>query len=382
MHFQKLAYAATAASVASAQMMNLTAALGSNSNLSTLTSLIGAYPGLMSSLGNVSNVTLLAPSNQALSALLNSTAGKMAASTPGYIQALLEYHMLDGTIYASQVTNQSQFVHTMLTNASYANVTGGQVVECILDNGNVTIFSGLKNNITVTQANMNFTGGVIHVVDGVLTIPENVTATAVAANLTSVVGAIQRLNVSTYIDDLKDVTIFAPSNAAFQAIGSALANASASTLTQILEYHIVNGTVDYSSMLHNTTLMTLGGQNLTISVMNGSYFVNSARVINPDVLVANGVVHVINAVLNPNNTMATANSTATTAVPAFSGASSVSDVPFTSGVATPTTSIAAAGSATTLPASSSKSKGGAAPLNTGAVGAAALFGGVAMLANW
>lgn len=35
-----------------------------------------------------------------------------------------------------------------------------------------------------------------------------------------------------------------------------------------------------------------GGQ-LTITVNNGSVFVNSARVVLPDVLVANGVVHVI-----------------------------------------------------------------------------------------
>ena len=37
----------------------------------------------------------------------------------------------------------------------------------------------------------------------------------------------------------------------------------------------------------------MSGGNVTITVTNGSYFVNSAKVILPDVLVANGVVHVI-----------------------------------------------------------------------------------------
>lgn len=158
----------------------------------------------------------------------------------------------------------------------------------------MTFFSGLKNNVTVTQANVNFTGGVIHIIDGILSIPENLTATGVAANLTSLVGVTQRLNLTSMVDSLQDVTVFAPENSAFQAIGSALSNASTAELTEILEYHIVNGTVDYSTMLHNSTLTTMGGQILTVTVVNGSYYVNSARIINPDVLVSSGVVHVIN----------------------------------------------------------------------------------------
>lgn len=49
----------------------------------------------------------------------------------------------------------------------------------------------------------------------------------------------------------------------------------------------------YSTLLSNTTLPTVGGGNVTIRVENGSVFVNSAKVIIPDVLVANGVVHVL-----------------------------------------------------------------------------------------
>jgi uncharacterized surface protein with fasciclin (FAS1) repeats len=90
------------------------------------------------------------------------------------------------------------------------------------------------------------------------------------------------------------VTIFAPNNAAFQAIGSTLANASTQELVSLLEYHVVNGTVGYSSSLsNNTSLATLGGNNVTITVENGEVFINSAKVVTPDVLVSNGVVHVI-----------------------------------------------------------------------------------------
>lgn len=151
---------------------------------------------------------------------------------------------------------------------------------------------------------LNFDGGVIHVIDTVLTIPASVSDTAAAANLTAVAGALTRANLVDTVNGLKDVTVFAPSNAAFSAIGSATGNLTMEALSGILTYHVVQGTVGYSSMLSNTTLMTVGGGNVTISIIDGSVFVNSAKVIVPDVLVANGVVHVIDgyvALSLPNN---------------------------------------------------------------------------------
>lgn len=116
-----------------------------------------------------------------------------------------------------------------------------------------------------------------------------------AANLTSLAGAATALNLGTTLDDLTDITVFAPNNAAFQAIGSAIGTLSMAQLTQILEYHVVNGTVAYSSALKNESVTTLGGGKVMITIEGGDVFVNSAKVVLPDVLVANGVVHVIDA---------------------------------------------------------------------------------------
>jgi len=126
-----------------------------------------------------------------------------------------------------------------------------------------------------------------------LTVPQSPSSTAAGANLTSLTGALTTADLVSTVDGLEDVTIFAPSNAAFQAIGSALGNASTEALTGILTYHVVQGTVGYSSMLTNTTLKTVNGADITISIIDGSVFVNSAKVTIPDVLVSNGVVHVI-----------------------------------------------------------------------------------------
>lgn len=160
-----------------------------------------------------------------------------------------------------------------------------------------------------------FTGGVIHIIDRFLTIPLNISTTGTVAGLSAAVGAVSVAGLTQTLDTIKDVTVFAPNNAAFEAIGSAVANLSTSDLTKILEYHgatpayvrgkfgvrmanistVINGTVAYSSDLVNgTKIQALNGETLTITTNNGTIYVNSAKVVTPDVLVANGVVHVIN----------------------------------------------------------------------------------------
>ena len=187
------------------------------------------------------------------------------------------------------------FVPTHLTDMMFANVTGGQRVEAMNTAGNVTFTSGLLSTSTVSQANVVFNGGIIHVIDTFLMPPANISTSAVALGLSSAAGALEQANLVTALDTAMDVTAFIPSNEAFQAIGSALAGASPSDLASVLEYHVVNGTVAYSTDVMNGTVTTLGGGKLTLTVEDGSIFVNQAKVIIPNVLVANGVVHVIDA---------------------------------------------------------------------------------------
>lgn len=260
---------------------------------------------------------------------------------------------------------------------AYANVTGGQRVEA-LGGSSVTFLSGLLQNASVVNST-NFTGGVIHIIDRFLTLPQNISTSGVALNLTSAVGALAALNLSDTVDTTPDVTCFIPNNAAFQAIGGNLANLSTADLTGILEYHVVAGQVLYSTdLMNDTSVATLNGANLTVYLEGSDVYVDNAKVVFPNVLVRNGVVHVIDRVLNPSNTTLTPN-TATTEQ-AFAGATSASDVPYTSGVATPTSAIDT--SAVASQASSASSSGGAfRPIETGAIGMAALFGGAAAVMN-
>jgi len=130
---------------------NLTSLLSGNQNLTALTTLLTAYPDLVSSLSNATNITLLAPSNQALNSLNSSGALQQAAMMQGYIQALLSYHVLVGEFYAENITETPAFPQTLLNNTMFSNVTGGQVVECRKEDNGVYFISGLKNNVSVSQ---------------------------------------------------------------------------------------------------------------------------------------------------------------------------------------------------------------------------------------
>lgn len=379
MQFKHITLAALASfAAAQGNTQDLNATLSGNAQLSNLTSFLSLAPELVASLSSANNITILAPSNEAFTKFANSSLAQEVASDSSLLAAVLQYHVLNGTITASQITNQSAFVHTLLQNETYSNVTGGQVVEAVKIGNETVFYSGLLMNATVSQADVNFTGGVIHIIDSVLMVPENVYDTAGAANLTALRGAANATGLLNTLNETPDLTIFAPTNEAFNSIESSLMNASEDDLKNVLGYHVVVGTVGYSSLLENgTSLKTSSGGNVTITLgEDGSVFVNSAKVVVPNVLVANGVVHVIDNVLNPNATSGPSAS-ATAGTPAYSTGAADNNIPFTSGQPQPTTTITGGGAGpaqSTAAASSSSSTAAAMPMMTGAVGYGALLG--------
>lgn len=149
-------------------------------------------------------------------------------------------------------------------------------------------------------------------------------------------------SLAEYVNTHKDLTIFVPQNAAFQALGETLQSMPSSQLQHILSYHIVNSsTVGYSSNLPNgTVLRTLSGQNLTVTFASNSLFVNQARVLQQDLLISNGVLHVIDNFLDPDAPFVTADPEIRTAPPLIQGTSlSENVVPFTSYLPTSVTSF-------------------------------------------
>jgi uncharacterized surface protein with fasciclin (FAS1) repeats len=87
-----------------------------------LNTVLGLVPQIAQVLGGAQNITILAPSNAAFAKVDNATLSTLTAN-PDMLAALLQYHVLNGTVYGSQITNMSAFVPTLLTNTSYTNVS-------------------------------------------------------------------------------------------------------------------------------------------------------------------------------------------------------------------------------------------------------------------
>lgn len=178
----------------------ITDVIAQTPELSTLGALLTAYPAVASTLASASNITILAPSNSAFSAFLTTAVNESIAADAGLVPAVLSYHVLSGTIRSTDITETPAFPKTLLANATYTNVTGGQVVKAATADGGVVFTSGLLAESTVTTADVAFDGGVVHIIDSVLTIPASASSTAAAANLTSLTGALTTADLVSTVD--------------------------------------------------------------------------------------------------------------------------------------------------------------------------------------
>jgi len=92
-----------------------------------------------------------------------------------------------------------------------------------------------------------------------------------------------------------DITFFVPNSALalskFRAIAE---NSTHLELQSIWEYHYVPDYLGYSSELQNGTVLTTAeGSEIVITRQDGEVYVNAAKVIEMDILCANGVIHVL-----------------------------------------------------------------------------------------
>jgi uncharacterized surface protein with fasciclin (FAS1) repeats len=97
-------------------------------------------------------------------------------------------------------------------------------------------------------------------------------------------------------------TLFAPTDAAFAAVGQetidALLADPTGDLADILLFHVVQGQADGTNIFDGLTISSLLGKNLTFAV-GDAITINGANISVVDIPATNGIVHVIDAVLLP-----------------------------------------------------------------------------------
>lgn len=100
----------------------------------------------------------------------------------------------------------------------------------------------------------------------------------------------------------QQLTVLAPTNAAFAKVPKATLNALARdrrALRRVLLYHVIRGAVPARTVVTLRSARTLAGPSVAIRVSGRRVYVNKARVTKTDIRASNGIVHVLDGVLLP-----------------------------------------------------------------------------------
>jgi uncharacterized surface protein with fasciclin (FAS1) repeats len=132
---------------------------------------------------------------------------------------------------------------------------------------------------------------------------KNIVETAVAARkFTTLTALLNEAGLATTLQNQGAFTVLAPTDAAFAKVPKATLDALAkdkAKLRAVLLYHVAKGKLTAAKAVKRSSIKTLNGQRVRISVRDGKVYAGGARVTTPDVLASNGIIHVINKVLIP-----------------------------------------------------------------------------------
>lgn len=279
--------------------LNITESAIATPDLSNLVAaLIAADGDLVSVLNGAGPFTVLAPTNLAFQNFLAAKGFVSLNDVPkSVLSQILLNHVILGTVKSTDLISAgSGYAKTN------ANGAGGQKLDIFFDTSNGVKFNGVA---TVTEADIDATNGVIHIIDEVIDLPTIVTHAVANPNLSSLVGALTANGNTTFTDLLSspgDFTVFAPLNSAF----TLFTNPRDNELTSILANHVIVGATALSSVLENGYATTAAkfydtDNNLSIYINTDNNVVTlngTSKVVAANIIATNGVIHVVDKVID------------------------------------------------------------------------------------
>ncbi len=118
------------------------------------------------------------------------------------------------------------------------------------------------------------------------------------------VAALTEANLVETLQGDGPFTVFAPTDAAFEALLTDLDITAAQLLAQpdlskVLLYHVVSGKIMSTDLSDGQIAPTVNGANITVSISGESVMINESNVTTANVEATNGVIHIIDKVLVP-----------------------------------------------------------------------------------
>ncbi len=218
------------------------------------------------------------------------------------LSAALRYSIVDGVYMAEDLQDGQLLPTTFGQNLTVSEVNGTFMVD----------------DATIIATNYTADNGVIHIIDKTLA-PSGLPAMSVwdviedSENHQFLEDAITVAGFKTLLRKQSEIvgnsqspagpfTVFAPTDAAFQAFAQAAGTSTidllyASSLNDIVGSHIIESRNLIADISNGTQLPNYANEILQMTVNSEGVFVNGIEITVTDVLAYNGVVHVIDAVL-------------------------------------------------------------------------------------
>ncbi|PNQ73967.1 adhesin [Hanstruepera neustonica] len=271
--------------------------------LSTLVAALTRADGnLVDVLNGDGPFTVLAPTNAAFTAFLNQNGFASLEDVPtDVLSQILLNHVIMADVTSSDLVAMG---------AGYASgsATGAAGM-------NISIFfdttSGVRfNNAgTVTTPDIDASNGTIHIINGVLGLPDIVDHAINNPSFTSLVTALGAAD-GDLVSDLRldgPYTVLAPDNDAFETFldGTPLGSVDTAVLRQILLNHVLSAAVNSEFLINagagytNTLANGAGGNAMSLyfNTDNGVMFNGISSVFEADVVGTNGIIHAVDAVI-------------------------------------------------------------------------------------
>ena len=234
--------------------------------------------------------------------------------TSDLLTAILEYHIVEGTVLAADIAGASTFS----TVEGQSLTVGSREEEPTEEGGEPTEVITI-DDVDVSSADLFATNGVIHTIEGVL-LPEDrveefrelVQSIPVATDVMStlrltrehdqLVAAIEAAGLEPALSQAAAITVFAPTDEAFAGLSDEQRAAleDPDVLRQVLRYHAVSRAIGQEDVLNSESVQTLADERVTITKDGDTYTVNDVT-IDRQIPATNGFVHVIDQILVPES---------------------------------------------------------------------------------
>ncbi len=277
-----------------------------NSELSTLvTAVEAASQQTQTAIQSPAAFTLFAPVNSAFAKIPAADLQALLANQSD-LDGVLGYHVLIGQVLSSDLTDGQE-----------VSAVTGEKFTVNLGGAKPTLTDVAGNTITIVETDIRLLNGTVHLIDTVMmpkapvVTPGTIVEVATqAGTFNSLLGAATTAGLAETLGSAGPFTVFAPTDAAFTALGVDLSAVRPEVIGNILLHHVLAGNVPSSEVLGQTNLSTLANTSLAVAASENPVTVGGAKLSTSiDVAASNGTIHILDDVIVPPTILEVAQAT-------------------------------------------------------------------------